>query len=99
MTLPGFTGGTPGNSASTPSVSPAALVQQTPNGIITFANQFSNQPNVPAREARWPILFWGHQNSVRATQFAETNGWVEPQYYYYGGYVQDENSPRRATLS
>ncbi len=69
---------------------PAALVQQTPNGIITFANQFSNQPNVPGTGNAVADLLLGDPTSVRATQFAETNGWVSLKYYYYGGYVQDE---------
>ena len=69
---------------------PAALVQQTPNGIITFANQFSNQINVPGTGSAVADLILGTPTSVRATQFAETNGWVSLKYYYYGGYVQDE---------
>jgi hypothetical protein len=69
---------------------PAALVQQTPNGIITFANQFSNQPNVPGTGSAVADLLLGDPNSVRATQFGETNGWVSLKYYYYAGYAQDE---------
>jgi hypothetical protein len=69
---------------------PAALVQQTPNGIITFANQFSNQPNVSGTGSAVADLLLGTPTSVRATQFAETNGWVSLKYYYYGGYAQDE---------
>ena len=69
---------------------PAALVQQTPNGIITFANQFSNQINVPGTGSAVADLLLGDPTSVRATQFAETNGWVSLKYYYYGGYAQDE---------
>ena len=69
---------------------PAALVQQTPNGIITFANQFSNQVNVPGTGSAVADLLLGTPTSVRATQLAETNGWVSLKYYYYAGYAQDE---------
>ncbi len=69
---------------------PAAGVQQTPNGIITFANQFSNQPNVSGTGSAVADLILGDPTNVRATQFAETNGWVSLKYYYYGGYAQDE---------
>jgi hypothetical protein len=69
---------------------PAALVQQTPNGIITFANQFSNQVNVKGTGSAVADLLLGFPTSVRATQFGETNGWVSLRYYYYGGYAQDE---------
>lgn len=69
---------------------PAALVQQTPNGIITFANQFTNQINTPGTGSAVADMLLGTPTSVRATQLAETNGWISLRYYYYGGYAQDE---------
>ena len=69
---------------------PAALVQQTPNAIITFANQFTNQVNTPGTGSAVADLLLGTPSSVRATQLGETNGWISLRYYYYGGYAQDE---------
>jgi hypothetical protein len=69
---------------------PAALVQQTPNGILTFENRFTNQPGVAGTGSAIADLLLGHPFSGRATQFAESNGWVSLKYYYYGFYAQDE---------
>jgi hypothetical protein len=69
---------------------PAALVQQTPNGIITFENRFTNQPGVARTGNAIADLVLGLPYSGRATQFAESNGWVSLKYYYYGFYLQDE---------
>lgn len=69
---------------------PAALVQQTPNGILTFENRFTNQPGVAGTGSAIADLVLGLPYSGRATQFAESNGWVTLKYYYSGFYWQDE---------
>ncbi len=69
---------------------PAAKVQATPNGGFTFANQFTNQPGVSGTGSAVADLLLGLPTNVRATQLAESNGWVSLKYYYYGFYVQDE---------
>lgn len=69
---------------------PATRVQQTPNGIITFANQFTNQPGVPGTGSGIADFILGAPTSIRATQLAESNGLVSLKYYYYGFYAQDE---------
>ncbi|MFN0100691.1 MAG: TonB-dependent receptor domain-containing protein [Bryobacteraceae bacterium] len=69
---------------------PAALVQQTPNSILTFENRFTNQPGVAGTGSAAADLVLGYPYTGRATQFAESNGWVTLKYYYYGFYVQDE---------
>jgi Carboxypeptidase regulatory-like domain/TonB-dependent Receptor Plug Domain len=69
---------------------PAALVQQTPNSILTFENRFTNQPGVSGTGSAVADLLLGFPYSGRATQFAESNGWVTLKYYYFGFYVQDE---------
>jgi hypothetical protein len=69
---------------------PAALVQQTPNSILTFENRFANQPGVAGTGSPVADLLLGFPFSGRATLFAESNGWVSLKYYYYGFYVQDE---------
>lgn len=69
---------------------PAALVQQTPNSILTFENRFANQPGVAGTGSAIADLLLGFPYTGRATQFAESNGWVTMKYYYYGFYAQDE---------
>lgn len=69
---------------------PAALVQQTPNAILTFENRFTNQPGVAGTGNAVADLVLGLPYTGRATQFAESNGWVSLKYFYYGFYVQDE---------
>jgi hypothetical protein len=69
---------------------PAGLVQQTPNSILTFENRFTNQPGVAGTGSSVADLLLGLPYTGRATQFAESNGWVSMKYYYYGFYVQDE---------
>jgi hypothetical protein len=69
---------------------PAGLVQQTPNSILTFENRFTNQPGVAGTGSPIADLVLGLPYTGRATQFAESNGWVSMKYYYYGFYVQDE---------
>lgn len=69
---------------------PAALVQQTPNSTLTFENRFTNQPGVAGTGSAVADLLLGLPYTGRATQFAESNGWVSLKYYYYGFYVQDE---------
>jgi carboxypeptidase family protein/TonB-dependent receptor-like protein len=69
---------------------PASRVQQTPNGIITFANQFTNQPGVAGTGNAIADFLLGTPNNIRATQLAESNGLVSLKYYYYGFYGQDE---------
>ncbi len=69
---------------------PAALVQQTPNSILTFENRFTNQPGQAGTGSAIADLLLGYPYTGRATQFAESNGWVSLKYYYYGFYVQDE---------
>jgi hypothetical protein len=69
---------------------PAALVQQTPNSILTFENRFTNQPNVAGTGSAVADLLLGLPYTGRATQFAESNGWVSLKYFYHGIYVQDE---------
>jgi len=69
---------------------PASRVQQTPNGIITFANQFTTQPGVAGSGNAIADLVLGTPNSIRATQLAESNSLVSLKYYYYGFYGQDE---------
>lgn len=69
---------------------PAALVQQTPNSILTFENRFTNQPGVAGTGSAVADLLLGMPYTGRATLFAESNGWVSLKYYYYGFYVQDE---------
>ena len=69
---------------------PAALVQQTPNSILTFENRFTNQPGVARSGNAVADLVLGQPYTGRATLFAESNGWVTLKYYYTGFYVQDE---------
>jgi hypothetical protein len=69
---------------------PAALVQQTPNSILTFENRFTNQPNVAGTGSAIADLLLGYPYTGRATQFAESNGWVSLKYFYHGIYIQDE---------
>lgn len=69
---------------------PAGQVQQTPNSILTFENRFTNQPGVAGTGNAVAELLLGFPYSGRATQFAESNGWVTLKYYYFGGYFQDE---------
>ncbi|MBS1823772.1 MAG: TonB-dependent receptor [Acidobacteria bacterium] len=69
---------------------PAALVQQTPNSILTFENRFTNQPGVARTGNAIADLVLGQPYTGRATLFAESNGWVSLKYYYTGFYVQDE---------
>jgi hypothetical protein len=69
---------------------PAALVQQTPNAILTWENRFTVQPGVAGTGSAVADLVLGLPYTGRATQFAESNGWVSLSYYYYGFYVQDE---------
>lgn len=69
---------------------PAAKIQATPNGTFTFANQFTNLPGVPGTGSAVADLLLGLPTNVRATQLAESNGWVSLKYYYYGFFVQDE---------
>jgi len=69
---------------------PAGQVQQTPNGILTFENRFTNQPGVGGTGSAVADLLLGYPYTGRATQFAESNGWVTLKYYYYGFYFQDE---------
>jgi len=69
---------------------PAGLVQQTPNGILTFENRFTNQPGVAGTGSPVADLLLGLPYTGRATQFAESNGWVSLKYYYTGFYFQDE---------
>lgn len=69
---------------------PAALVQQTPNGILTFENRFTNQPGVARTGNAVADLALGLPYTGRATLFAESNGWVSLKYYYTGFYAQDE---------
>ncbi len=69
---------------------PAALVQQTPNAILTWENRFTNQPGVAGTGSAVADLVLGLPYTGRATQFAESNGWVSLKYYYYGFYFQDE---------
>lgn len=69
---------------------PAGRVQQTPNSILTFENRFTNQPGTAGTGSAVADLMLGFPYSGRATQFAESNGWVTLKYYYYGFYFQDE---------
>ncbi len=69
---------------------PAGQVQQTPNGTLSFENRFTNQPGVSGTGTAIADLMLGFPYSGRATQFAESNGWVTLKYYYYGFYFQDE---------
>ncbi|MFN7935824.1 MAG: TonB-dependent receptor [Bryobacteraceae bacterium] len=69
---------------------PAALVQQTPNSILTFENRFTNQPGVARTGNAVADLVLGQPYTGRATLFAESNGWVTLKYYYTGFYMQDE---------
>ena len=69
---------------------PAALVQQTPNSILTFENRFTNQPNVANTGSAIADLLLGLPYTGRATLFAESNGWVSLKYFYHGLYIQDE---------
>jgi hypothetical protein len=69
---------------------PAALVQQTPNSILTFENRFTNQPGVARTGNAIADLVLGQPYTGRATLFAESNGWVSLKYYYTGFYAQDE---------
>lgn len=69
---------------------PAALVQQTPNSSLTFENRFTNQPGMAGTGNAIADLLFGAPYTGRATQFAESSGWVSMKYYYYGFYVQDE---------
>src|SRR4051812_37818723 len=69
---------------------PASRVQQTPNGILTFANQFTNQPGTAATGSAIADLLLGDPYTIRATQLAESNGLVSLKYVYYGIYGQDE---------
>ena len=69
---------------------PAGLVQQTPNSILTFENRFANQPGVAGTGNPVADLVLGLPYTGRATQFAESNGWVTMKYFYYGFYAQDE---------
>jgi hypothetical protein len=69
---------------------PASKIQATPNGSFTFANQFTNQPGVSGTGNAVADLLLGLPYNVRATQLAESNGWVTLKYYYYGFYAQDE---------
>jgi len=69
---------------------PAGLVQQTPNSILTFENRFTNQPGAANTGNPVAELMLGIPYTGRATQFAESNGWVSLKYYYYGFYLQDE---------
>jgi hypothetical protein len=69
---------------------PAALVQQTPNSILTFENRFTNQPGLAGSGHSVADLVLGLPFTGRATQFAESNGWVSLKYYYSGLYFQDE---------
>ncbi len=69
---------------------PAGRVQQTPNGILTFENRFTNQPGVARTGNAVADLVLGHPYTGRATLFGESNGWVSLKYYYTGFYAQDE---------
>lgn len=69
---------------------PASKVQASPNGGFTFANQFTNQPGAAGTGSAVADLLLGLPSNVRATQLAESNGWVSLKYYFYGFYVQDE---------
>ncbi len=69
---------------------PAALVQQTPNSILTFENRFTNNTGVAGSGHAVADLLLGHPYTGRATQFAESNGWVSLKYYYSGLYWQDD---------
>jgi hypothetical protein len=69
---------------------PAARVQQTPNSILTFENRFTNQPGVAGTGSAIADMLLGYPYTGRATQFAESNGWVTLKYYYHGFYLQDE---------
>jgi len=69
---------------------PASRVQQTPNGILTFENRFTNQPGVAGTGSPVADLLLGNPYSIRATQFGESNGLVSLKYHYYGFYAQDE---------
>ena len=69
---------------------PASRVQQTPNGILTFANLFTTQPGVANTGSAIADLLLGAPYTIRATQLAESNGQVSLKYYYYGFYGQDE---------
>src|ERR1043166_829716 len=69
---------------------PAGLVQQTPNSILTFENRFTNQPGVAGTGNPVADLVLCLPYTGRATQFAESNGWVTMKYYYYGFFAQDE---------
>lgn len=69
---------------------PAGLVQQTPNSILTFENRFTNQPGTAGTGSPVAELLLGLPYTGRATQFAESNGWVSLKYYYTGFYLQDE---------
>ena len=69
---------------------PASRVQQTPNGLLTFANLFTTEPGVAATGSAIADLLLGAPYTIRATQLAESNGQVSLKYYYYGFYGQDE---------
>jgi hypothetical protein len=69
---------------------PASKVQATPNGGFTFSNQFTSQPGVAGTGNAVGDLLLGLPVNVRATQLAESNGWVSLKYYYYGFYGRDE---------
>ncbi len=69
---------------------PASKIQASPNGIFTFSNQFTSQPGVTGTGNGVADLLLGLPVNVRATQLAESNGWVSLKYNYYGFYAQDE---------
>ena len=74
---------------------PAALVQQTPNSILTFENRFTNQPNVAGTGNAIADLLLGYPYTGRATQFAESNGWVSLKYFYHGIYIPGRDAAFR----
>lgn len=69
---------------------PALDILATPNGILDFQTQFTNQPNVDNTGSPVADLALGFPFRGRGTQLVESNGLVSLKYWFFGGYVQDE---------